>query len=81
MHTMRAQLTTPISAPLSLSLPSPLFSSLPPSRRLIVVGSADTLRHDALWSQWLEWCEEHSVIRDKSVWQDLVWHAIRNALR
>jgi len=49
-------------------------------RGLIVCGSAETLRHDALWSQWLEWCEEHFVIRDKSVWQDLVWQATRNAL-
>lgn len=28
----------------------------------------------------MEWCEEHCVIRDKALWQDLVWHAIRNAL-
>ena len=24
-------------------------------RGMIVVGSADTLKHDALWQQWLEW--------------------------
>ena len=49
-------------------------------RGLIVVGSAQTLRNDALWQQWLEWCEDHQVIVDKSIWHDLVWVATRNAI-
>ena len=36
-------------------------------RGLIVVGSAQTLRNDALWQQWLEWCEDHQVIEDKTL--------------
>lgn len=48
---------------------------------VVVAGGADTLRHDALWQQWLEWCEDHQVIVDKNMWQDLVWVAIRNAVR
>ena len=31
-------------------------------RGLLVVGSAQTLRYDALWQQWLEWCEDHQVL-------------------
>ena len=26
-------------------------------RGLIVIGNAETLKRDALWAQWLEWCE------------------------
>ena len=34
-------------------------------RGLVVVGSGRTLRHDALWQQWLEWCERRDVIVDR----------------
>ena len=48
-------------------------------RGLVVVGAAQTLRHDALWQQWLEWCEGLHLVRDKAIWQDTVWQAVRNA--
>eukprot|EP00960_Hanusia_phi_P040608 754563-Hanusia_phi.AAC.1 len=48
-------------------------------RGLIVFGSSHTLRHDAMWQQWLEWCEQHEVLVDRSAWQDVLWKAIRSS--
>jgi len=48
-------------------------------RGLIVVGSAATLRHDALWQLWFEWCERHGSIVDRKAWIETISMAVRAA--
>jgi hypothetical protein len=45
-------------------------------RGLIVIGSAETLRYDPLWQQWLEWCGMHEVVIDKKAWHATVARAL-----
>ncbi|KAJ1480592.1 hypothetical protein T484DRAFT_1810309, partial [Baffinella frigidus] len=50
-------------------------------RGMIVVGSGATLRHDALWQSWLEWCERNGALIDRRLWQSwLEWCERHGAL-
>ena len=46
-------------------------------RGLVVVGCGATLRHDALWQQWLEHAEGMRVVIDKERWHEVLWRAMR----
>ena len=48
-------------------------------RGLVVLGCAATLRHDALWAEWLGWCEAEGVVLDTRQWRRTVWAAMQAA--
>ena len=48
-------------------------------RGLLVLGCAATLRHDALWAEWLGWCEAEGVVLDARQWRRTVWAAMQAA--
>mgnify|MGYP002825354506 CR=1 FL=1 len=48
-------------------------------RGLVVLGCAATLRHDALWAEWLGWCEAEGVVLDARQWRRIVWAAMQAA--